>query len=140
MENRTETTLIFCCFQHHPIQTANYIVPYHFKTVLLGSTSSPFMPRTWNSWVLSLLLNLLILFFQHSTYIFQSYCGATARLSSIGCTAQMPKAIRFQQSTRKKKLLSWYYCPTDDNPADLLTRGLSTAQLSVMATWSKVAN
>jgi len=28
-----------------------------------------------------------------------------------------------------------FYCTTDDNPADLLTRGLSTPQLSMSQLW-----
>ena len=34
------------------------------------------------------------------------------------------------------KNASWNYCPTDDNPADLLTRGIQADQLSTSTLWS----
>ena len=44
-------------------------------------------------------------------------------------------------NTRVSEILSafpascWQYCPSSDNPADLLTRGITSQQLAISTTW-----
>lgn len=46
------------------------------------------------------------------------------------------KRLKQFVSNRVKEInIPWHYCPTDDNPADLLTRGLTTVQLNLSQLW-----
>lgn len=42
---------------------------------------------------------------------------------------------RVEEITRLFPATSWHYCPTSDNPADLLTRGISSQELASSSLW-----
>jgi len=41
------------------------------------------------------------------------------------------------QKTTQKFEVTWHFCPTADNPADIITRGSSTCQLISSSLWNK---
>ena len=55
----------------------------------------------------------------------------------INSTKQLQQFVqnRIKEIHRLVEEASWRYCPTSDNPADLLTRGVSTAQLKESHIW-----
>ena len=102
-----------------------------------NTSFTPFLD--WNLWVLSLQLNLLILSFHLLNIQFRIYqlqLRVTDRLSFLAI--QFLKQFitnRIQEINTTFPSIPWCYCPTHDNPADLLTKSLTTVQLTLSQLW-----